>query len=137
MTNRQIRRRFATLVALGILGVTGVVAWAAEAVTLSNTFFSAAEKFGIFAAMNLGLVVCVVYGLWRLGQYIIGRMEEVIDDNSMANLRLARQLKKRPCQLDSEIDRISEGEGDEDDSNDQIAQRIIERRKQRAARKVI
>ena len=133
MTNRQIRSRFATLVAIGILGVTGLAALAAEAPTVSSTFLSVAEKFGVFAAMCIGLVVCAVYGLWRLTQYVVLRMETVIDDNTLAFRGFARAMERRPCISDSDVDRIIAGEDDEDSSG--IASRVKERRRQREEKK--
>ena len=137
MTYRQIRRRFGWSVALGLIGTTGLAALAAEESTVSATFLTVAEKFGVFAAMSLVLTGCAIFGLWRITSYAMGRLEAVVDENTTAFLRFASQMKKRPCQLDSDIDRITEGEPDPDDSDDPIVKRVAERRTQRAAKKVV
>jgi hypothetical protein len=96
---------------------------------------TAAEKFGVFAAMSLTLTGLAVYGLWKLGTYVIYRLEAVVDDNTLAFNRFATQMRKRPCQNDSDIDRIVEKESDEDDSGgDAIVQRVQARRQTRQAR---
>ena len=139
MTDTQIRRRFGWSVALGLLGTTGLVALAAEESTASSTFLTVAEKFGVFAAMSLVLTGCAVYGLWKITSYAIGRLEAVVDDNTMAFSRFATQMRKRPCQRDSDIDRIIENEPEptSDDSDDPIVKRVTERRAQRAVKKVV
>ena len=70
-------------------------------------------------------------------QYVMGRLEAVVDDNTTAFARFASQMKKRPCQIDSDIDRITEGEPDPEDTDNPIIQRVTERRAQRAAKKIV
>jgi hypothetical protein len=55
MTNRQFSKRFAWTAALGIVGVSAGIAAAASEATAASAFMTAAEKFGVFAAMSLTL----------------------------------------------------------------------------------
>ena len=135
MTNRQFSKRFAWTAVLGIVGVSAGIAAAAPETSATVAFMTAAEKFGVFAAMSLTLTGLAVYGLWKLGTYVIYRLEAVVDDNTLAFNRFATQMRKRPCQNDSDIDRIVEKESDEDDSGgDAIVQRVQARRQTRQAR---
>ena len=136
MTNRQFSNRFAWTAALGIIGVSAGIAAAASETTAASAFMTAAEKFGVFAAMSLTLTGLAVYGLWKLGTYVIYRLEAVVDDNTLAFNRFATQMRKRPCQNDSDIDSIVEKESDEEDiGDDAIVLRVQERRQSRQARK--
>ena len=120
------------MAAIGIFGMTGVAALAADIPSASRTFMSVAEKFGVFAAMCVALTASAVYGLWRLTQYVINRMETVIDDNTMAFMQFARLMERRPCITNSDVDSILLREReDEPDSGNGITNRINERRKTR------
>ena len=134
MTNRQFSKRFAWTAALGIIGVSAGIAAAASEATAATAFMTAAEKFGVFAAMSLTLTGLAVYGLWKLGTYVIYRLEAVVDDNTLAFNRFATQLRKRPCQSDSDIDKIVEKTDEEDSGDDAIVKRVQERHKTRQVR---
>ena len=139
MTQQQMRQRFIWATTLGLLGTMGFAALASEEATSTSTFLTVAEKFGIFAAMSLGLTVCAVYGLWRIVNYVITTMQTVIDDNTHAKLRFANLMKKRPCISDSDVDQIivaDEGEIDPDSDNG-IAKRVHERRQRRIEKKTV
>ena len=135
MTGRQFKQRFIGTTILGIFGVSGLAALAAADGTSATTaFFTAAEKFGVFAAMSLALTGFAVFGLWKLGMYVLYRFENVVDDNTLAFLRFARLMERRPCISDSDVDKIIAKEPDEGDSGDAIVQRVMSRRQSRQSR---
>ena len=114
----------------GIIGFLGVLAMAADEVTTAReTFMDTAERFGLFAALTLGLVFCSVGGFVYLLLYVLGTMRECIDDNTVSNMRLRQVLKTRPCLTDSDIDKIA---GDES-GDDAMVERIAKRRAVRKA----
>jgi len=136
MTNRQFKRKFIGTAMLGLFGMSGLAALAAaDGSSATTAFFTAAEKFGVFAAMSLALTGFAVFGLWKLGMYVLYRFENVVDDNTLAFLRFARLMERRPCITDSDVDRIIAKEPDKEDSGDGIVQRVMERKRTRQARK--
>jgi hypothetical protein len=135
MTGRQFKQRFIGTTILGIFGVSGLAALAAnDGSSATTAFFTAAEKFGVFAAMSLALTGFAVFGLWKLGMYVLYRFENVVDDNTLAFLRFARLMERRPCISDSDVDKIIAKEPDEGDSGDAIVQRVMSRRQSRQSR---
>ena len=119
---------------IGIGGFLGVVAMAAdEATFVRETFIETAERFGIFAAFTVGFTVLSVGGLICMVYYVIVTQQQMIDDNTTAMLRLNSTLKQRPCLHDSDIERIEHGTGS--NSDDEISKRVIDRRRERKARR--
>jgi hypothetical protein len=136
MTQVQLKRRFLLLGILGgssIFGIPLVVA-AENGSSAIGSFMTAAEKFGIFAAVNAALVGCMIYFLYRIVTYATGRLEAVVDDNTLCFHRFARAMASRPCISDSDVDRIIEPDDDDESSGDAVVQRVRERRKQRKDR---
>jgi len=132
MTKKQMNRNFLWVAVLGSAATTSIpLAVAAEGDSAVGTFFSAAEKFGIYATVNLLLIGCTVYFLWRIVTYAIGRLEQVVDDNTLVQHRFARAMAARPCISDSDVDRIIGADVPEEDSSDPIVKRVQARRKQR------
>jgi hypothetical protein len=135
MTGRQFKQRFIGTTILLVMGVSSMAAVAsADGTSATTAFFSAAEKFGVFAAMSLALTGFAVFGLWKLGMYVLYRFENVVDDNTLAFLRFARLMERRPCISDSDVDKIIAKEPDEGDSGDAIVQRVMSRRQSRQVR---
>jgi hypothetical protein len=132
MTKRQMNRNFLWVALLGSAATTSIpIAVAAEGDSAVSTFFSAAEKFGVYAAVNLLLIGCLVFFLWKIVTYAIGRLEQVVDDNTLVLHRFARAMAARPCISDSDVDRIIGTDVPEEDSSDPIVKRVQARRKQR------
>jgi len=130
MTVRVVKWQGIVFGSAGIIGFLGVLAMAADEVsTARETFMDTAERFGLFAALTLMLVLCSVGGFVYLLLYVLGTMRECIDDNTISNMRLRQVLKTRPCLTDSDIDRIA---GDES-GDDAMVQRIAKRRAVRKA----
>jgi hypothetical protein len=135
MTQRDVKKRFVWVAVLGLLSTFSIpLAVAAEGNSAVGTFFSAAEKFGIYATINLLLIGCTVYFLYRIVNYAIGRLEAVVDDNTLCFHRFTRAMAARPCISDSDVDRIIEPEQSGEDSNDAVVRRVIKRRQERQER---
>ena len=134
MTIQQLNTRFVLVAVLGIAGVTSGIAATTTETSATVAFMTAAEKFGIFAAMSLTMTALAVFGLWKLGTYVIYRLEAVVDDNTLSFNRFATQMRKRPCQHDSDIDKIVEKDDKEDSGDDMIVKRVQDRQKSRQDR---
>jgi hypothetical protein len=130
MTNRTITSRMIGFGTVGILGFLTMVAMAAEEAQFAReTFVETAERFGIFAAFTIGFTVLSTGGLIWLIHYVIVTLQQVVDDNTTAMLKLNQMLRTRPCLHDSDIDDI------EPDSNpDGIVSRVLERRRKRESK---
>ena len=134
MTNQVVRWQGIIFGGTGIVGLLGVLAMAAEesgAVTqITQTFSDSAERFGIFAALTLFLVVCSVGGFIYLLMYVLTTMRECIDDNTMSNMRLRQVLRARPCLTDSDIEKLA----GEDSGDEALAKRVEQRHNARKAK---
>lgn len=130
MTGRAVGTRSIVFGSMGILGFLGMLAMAAEEATLArDTFMGTAERFGIWAAISVGLVVCAVVGFGWLLHFTVTTMRDCIDDNTLAFSKLKAVMKNRPCLHDSDIDKI------DDDSGEGITDRVLKRRQARQERK--
>lgn len=81
-----------------------------------------------------------ILDLRELQKFVREGMADVIDDNTVCWARVGQILRHRPCLNDSDVDRISQGNGTKDDPEDTpdldaTAMRAIERRKSRQAKR--
>ena len=136
MTTRQIKRRYIWATVLGLASGSGLPLLLASEGSdqVAQTFWGAAEKFGVYAAVNMALIAVLVFMLYCQTTYNQNRMEQVVDDNTLAFNRFASQMRKRPCQNDSDIDRIVEKTDEEDSGDDAIVKRVKERHAARQSR---
>lgn len=127
MTPAIVQRRAIGFASLGILSVLMAAAAASETKVVAETFTQTAERFGLFAAIAVFFTVVSTAGLIWVVRYSITTLQDCVDDNTHANLRLCEILKTRPCIHDSDIDKIRD-----DSSLGETGARVVARR---AARK--
>lgn len=135
MTTSSAKSRSVIFGALGILGVLIAGAAAQDIPTIAReTFAQTAERWGLWAALSIGLTLVSVVGLVWVVRFTITTMRECIEDNSLSHLHLARVLTKRPCLHDSDLD-INKTELTNDETGiGDTARRVLERRAKRVSK---
>jgi len=117
--------------AAGSCSILIAAALGAEVQVAGETFSQTAERWGIWAAVCISLMLVAVVGLVTLVKYVIGTQAAVIDDNTLSHLHIARVFSTRPCIRDS--DAIVDLKGIEDDVGPigDTGRRVLARRKAR------
>lgn len=94
----------------GVLLVSAVAATAlraAESVTAqqaSETFWGLAERFGLWAALCVGLVGASVYWLYRQQRFVQETLVQLVKDNQRCLDRVSAALQDAPCGRSAEAD---------------------------------
>lgn len=103
MTNSSAKSHSVIFGTVGMLGILLAVATAQDTSTIvRETFTQTAERWGLWAALSVGLTAISVGGLIVVVRFTIGTMRDCIDDNTLSNLHVAHCLTKRPCMHDSD-----------------------------------
>lgn len=132
MSERGIRTKFMGFGILGSLGVFIAAALGADGPSaIRETFSQTAERWGLWAALAVAMVLTAVVGLILMVRFVLVTMSDVIDDNTLSHEHYARVLRLRPCIHDSDVG-VDEERLSEDDSDlGETAKRAIERRRKR------
>ena len=95
-----------------------------------ETFWTGAERWGLWAALTLVLVLSVLYGLYRIVNFVLTTMVELLAKTNRAIRRCADAFENAPCGVkwdsDEEADEMIDAVG-------RAAQTV--RRRQRRAEK--
>jgi hypothetical protein len=103
MTTSTAKSRSVIFGTLGILGILIAAAAGQDVPTaVRETFVQTAERWGLWAALSIGLTGISVIGLVWVVRFTITTMRECIDDNSLSHLHVARVMTQRPCLHDSD-----------------------------------
>lgn len=134
MTTSRAKSGVMIFGALGTLGVLMAAALGADTADLAReTFAQTAERWGIWAAVSISLVLVSVVGLFMVVRFTLTTMRDCIDDNSLSHLHLSRVLLRRPCLHDSDSvtpPDVQALEADKSTIGD-TARRVLARRKGR------
>ena len=135
MTTSSAKSRSVIFGTLGMLGVMLAAAAGQDVPTIAReTFVQTAERWGLWAALSVGLTLTSVVGLVWVVRFTITTMRECIDDNSLSHLHVARVFTQRPCLHDS--DAIPDLKELSDDSGPigETARKVLARRDKRKAK---
>lgn len=135
MTTSRAKSGVVIFGAIGTLGVLMAAALGADTADLAReTFAQTAERWGIWAAVSISLVLVSVVGLFLVVRFSLGTMRDCIDDNSLSHLHLSRVLTKRPCLHDSDLDMKTKELEDDSTGIGDTARRVLDRRQKRVTK---
>jgi hypothetical protein len=128
---RGLKTRFVGAGVLASLAISLAAALGADAEFARDTFLTGAERWGLWAALCIGMTLVAVCSLIWLVHYTITRLQECLDDNTLAFLHFAHVLPTRKCLHDSDV--IVNEKSLEDDTGPLgvTARRVIQRRQDR------
>lgn len=117
--------------AAGSCSILIAAALGADVQVAGETFSQTAERWGIWAAVSISLMLIAVVGLVTLVRYVISTQAAIIDDNTLSHLHIARVFSTRPCIHDSDV--MVDAKAIEDDSGPigDTGRRVLARRKAR------
>lgn len=78
-----------------------------------ETFWGGAERWGLWAALTLLLVLAVLWGLYRIVTFVLTTLVELIQANQKCLTKVADAIKNAPCGInwDSDGDEVKEAVG--------------------------
>ena len=81
------------LTTIGAAGSSIVLA----AESAEQTFTNAAERWGLWAALTLALVLAMLYGLYRIVGFVLTTLVTLVKDNQHLMTKVADAIKNAPC----------------------------------------
>jgi len=80
----------------------GAAAAAASSILLAaddvtETFWGGAERWGLWAALTLVLVLAVLWGLYRIVTFVLDTLVDLIRDNQRCLTKVADAIRNAPC----------------------------------------
>jgi len=88
------------LTTIGAAGSSIVLA----AESAEQTFTNAAERWGLWAALTLVLVLTMLYGLYRIVGFVLTTLVTLVKDNQRLMTKVADAIKNAPCGNDWDSD---------------------------------
>ena len=134
MTTRGLNTRFVGISVLTSLAISLAAALGADSEFVRDSFFQGAERWGLWAALCIGMTLTAVGGLIWIVRYTITRLQECLDDNTLAFLHFSHVIGNRLCLRDSDVVVKESTLEDEDGPQGVTARRVIQRRRERLAR---
>lgn len=134
MTTRGLNTRFVGISVLTSIALSLAAAMGADSEFVRDSFLAGAERWGLWAALSIAMTLTAVGGLIWIVRYTITRLQECLDDNTLAFLHFSHVITTRLCLRDSDIV-VKEAplEGDEGPLGT-TARRVVQRRRERLAR---
>ena len=87
------------LFCLTTIGATGSsIVLAVE--SAEQTFTNAAERWGLWAAVTLALVVAMLYGLYRIVGFVLTTLVGLLQENQRLMTKVDDTIKNAPCGTD-------------------------------------
>lgn len=131
MTTRGLNKRFIGVSGLAAIASTITMVLGSETTIARETFTQTAERFGLWAALSVGMTASAVIGLIYLVRFTLTTMANVIDDNSFAVIHFSNVLSKRKCLHDSDLTMNEDELSDDPGPLGATGRRVLERRKER------
>jgi len=69
-----------------------------------QTFTNAAERWGLWAALTLALVLAMLYGLYRIVGFVLTTLVGLLQENQHLMTKVADSIKNAPCGTDWDSD---------------------------------
>jgi len=107
------------LTTIGAAGSSIVLA----AESAEQTFTNAAERWGLWAALTLALVLAMLYGLYRIVGFVLTTLVTLVKDNQRLMTKVADAIKNAPCGNDWDGDDLEETPGGTKKAVDRVRRR--------------
>ena len=93
---------------LVLVAITAIGAWLSSVLLAADegTFFDAAERWGLWAALTLVLIGSMIYGLYRIVNFQTNTLVGLIESDIYLKAQVVDAIRNAPCGRDIDSDEI-------------------------------
>ena len=93
---------------LVLVAITAIGAWLSSVLLAADegTFFDAAERWGLWAALTLVLIGSMIYGLYRIVNFQTNTLVGLIESDIYLKAQMIDAIRNAPCGKEIDSDEI-------------------------------
>ncbi|HOW74284.1 MAG TPA: hypothetical protein PKY77_27080 [Phycisphaerae bacterium] len=110
--------------------ITAAISSMLLAADSTETFWKGAERWGLWAALTLLLVLAVLWGLYRIVTFCLTTLVGLVEASQKCLTKVSEAIHNAPCG-----DLWDSDEAEKEKTQEERSRRVIERRQRRADRR--